>query len=586
MISGGLAMHLNDSFGRSKKIKYYCTFHEQATAMAAEAYSKITGKLGVCVVTGGPGGSNSITGTVCQWQDSIPILYISGQVRTEISAEGTGLRQLGEQELNITEIVKPISKYAIRITDPQSIRYHLEKAIHLATTGRPGPVWIDVPLDIQAHQVEEKSMEKFDPNELETKSTTSKNISVTVNEIFKFLQKSNRPVLLAGNGIRISGAYKSFLKLVEILKIPVLTASCANDLMYNEHALYFGNPGTIGDRSANFIIQNSDLVLSIGARLNFKTTGFNYQAFAREAKLIFVNIDADELNKKTINPYMKVQSDAGIFIEEMIKQSEKTKLPEYKKWINNCLDWEKLFPKVLPQYLKDGDKYVNPYFFMHTLSSYFKEGDILTTCSGVTSATAFLMARLKKNQRFLANIGCGPMGYELPSGIGASIASGRKQVIVIVGDGSLQFNIQELQTLITYKLPIKIFVYNNQGYLSIRNTQKNFAGQRFFASDAHSGVVIPDLSKIAYAYGLHFVDIKNHKDLDEGIKKVLQHKGPVLCNVKMASSVEIIPRIGSEVLPNGSMVSKPLEDMYPYMQRKIFFKNMIVKPFSYDKKKP
>lgn len=577
-------MHLNDSFGRSKKIKYYCTFHEQAAAMAAEAYSKITGKLGVCVVTGGPGGSNSLTGIVCQWQDSVPALYISGQVRTEISAEGSDLRQLGEQELNITDIVKPVTKYAVRITDPQSIRYHLEKAIYLATTGRPGPVWIDVPLDIQAHQIEEKSMVKFDPEELETNRTTSKSISDSINEILKLLQKSNRPVILAGNGIRISGAYKSFLKLVNILKIPVLTASCANDLMYEEYPLYFGNPGIIGDRTANFIIQNSDLVLSIGARLNFKTTGFNYQAFAREAKIIFVNIDANELNKKTVNPYMKVEADAKVFIEELIQQSEKSKLPEYDVWVTKCKRWTTLFPKILPQYLKDGDKYVNPYFFMHTLSSYFKEGDILTTCSGVTSATAFLMARLKKNQRFLANIGCGPMGYELPSGIGASIASGKKPVIVIVGDGSLQFNIHELQTLITYELPLKIFVYDNKGYLSIRNTQKKFAGQRFFASDANSGVVIPNLSKIAYAYGMHFIEIKNHNDLHRGIKKVLEHKGPVLCRVNMAPSVEIIPRIGSEVLPDGSMISKPLEDMYPYLPREIFFKNMIAKPLSYDKK--
>ena len=321
MISGGLAMHLNDSFGKSKKIKYYCNFHEQASAIVAEGYSKVTGKLGVCVVTAGPGASNTITGVVSQWQDSVHALYISGQVRTEISADGTNLRQLGEQELNIIPIVSSITKYAVSIKDPNTVRYHLEKAIYLATSGRPGPVWIEVPLDIQAAQIDEKKLKKFNRPNLDTLKNKSL-LKKSVLETLKLLEKSKRPVILAGSGIRIAGAYKEFLKVIDLLGIPVLTASCANDLVYTDHKLYFGNPGLIGDRAANFVIQNSDLVLGIGSRFNLKTISFNYKAFAREAKIIVVDIDKEELNKKTIKPNLKIEADAKDFIQELIIQAK------------------------------------------------------------------------------------------------------------------------------------------------------------------------------------------------------------------------------------------------------------------------
>lgn len=582
MISGGLAMHLNDSFGNSQKIKYYCTYHEQAAAIAAEGYAKVTGKMAVCIVTAGPGSSNTITGVVGQWQDSVPVLYISGQVRTEILVpEDSRLRQYGEQELNIVEIVKSITKYAVSVKDPLTIRYHLEKAMYLATSGRPGPVWIEIPLDIQASVVDEKKLKGFNPHEI-VKAKDPQILRKNVKKTIELIKKSKRPVILAGNGIRIAGAYSDFLKLVDLFRIPVLTASCANDLMYATSPLYFGNPGLIGDRAANFIIQNCDLVIGIGARFNFKTISFNYKAFAREAKIVAVDIDKNELNKKSINPKLKINADAKDFIEELLNEGKKEKLPKWSWWIDKCKAWLKTFDKNLPQYEKDGDKFVNPYYFMRVLSTFFKKGDIVVTCNGITALTTFLMADLKKNQRLIANIGCGGLGYDLPAAIGACIGSGKKEVTLTVGDGSLQFNIQELQTVVNYNLPIKIFVYDNKGYLSIRTTQKGFFKGHFVASDEKTGVICPDMEKIAKAYGIPFVSIKNHIELKRKIKKVYAIKGPVICNLNMAEMIEIIPKMGSEILPDGKMVSKPMEDMYPYLSREEFNKNMIIKPLSYE----
>ena len=580
MISGGLAMHLNDSFGKSKKIKYYCNFHEQASAIVAEGYSKVTGKLGVCVVTAGPGASNTITGVVSQWQDSVHALYISGQVRTEISADGTNLRQLGEQELNIIPIVSSITKYAVSIKDPNTVRYHLEKAIYLATSGRPGPVWIEVPLDIQAAKIDEKKLKKFNRPNLDTLKNKSL-LKKSVLETLKLLEKSKRPVILAGSGIRIAGAYKEFLKVIDLLGIPVLTASCANDLVYTDHKLYFGNPGLIGDRAANFVIQNSDLVLGIGSRFNLKTISFNYKAFAREAKIIVVDIDKEELNKKTIKPNLKIEADAKDFIQELIIQAKNQKRPKFDWWLSRCREWVKKFPKLLDEYKKDGNKYVNPYFFMHTLSKFFKEKDIVISCNGITALTTFLMTDLRKDQRLIANIGCGGLGYDLPAAIGACIGNDKKPVTLTVGDGSIQFNIQELQTIVTYKLPIKIFVYDNKGYLSIKNTQKGFFKGNFVASDNQTGVVCPDMAKIAKAYGIPTIKINNHNDLKSKIEKVYDIEGPVICILNMAEFTEIIPKTGSVALPGGRMISRPMEDMYPYLTVKELKENMIIKPIPY-----
>lgn len=582
MISGGLAMHLNDSFGSSKKITYYCNFHEQASAIAAEGYAKVTGKIGVCIVTADPGATNTITGVVGQWQDSVPALYISGQVRTEILNPDDKLRQYGEQELKIVPIVQSITKYAVSIKDPKTIRYHLEKAVWLATTGRPGPVWIEIPLDIQAAEIDSEKLKGFTPPKENTKAKKEiikKNIEKTI----ELIKKAKRPVILAGSGIRIAGAYKDFHKLINKLQIPVVTASCANDAMHANHKLYFGNPGLIGDRVANFVIQNSDLVIGIGARFNFKTIGFNYKQFAREAKIIVVDIDKNELNKKSIKPSLKIHTDAKDFVIKLLQQTKNVELSKFDWWIDKCKSWKKIFPKLLPQYLENGDKYVNPYYFMHVLSKFFKEKDIVVSCNGITALTTFLMADLKKDQRLIANIGCGGLGYDLPAAIGACIGSGKKNVILTVGDGSIQFNLQELQTIATYKLPIKIFVYDNKGYVSIRNTQKGYFKGNIVASDNHSGVICPDMTRVAKAYRIPSISISNKYDLERKIKKTLTTKGPVICIVNMPVDLEIIPKMGSEILPDGKMVSKPMEDMYPYLSREELKKQMIVKPIIYPK---
>ena len=581
MISGGLAMHLNDSFGNSKKIKYYCTFHEQAAAIAAEGYSKVTGTTSVCVVTAGPGASNTITGVVGQWIDSVPTLYISGQVRTEMLSPNKKMRQYGEQELNIVEIIKSITKYAVSITNPKTIRYHLEKAYYLAANGRPGPVWIEVPLDIQAAEINPKTLKGFS-KPLIQKDKTQIKLERNVINTLEFIKKAKRPVILAGNGIRISKSHPEFLELVDKLQIPVVTASCANDLMYKDHPLYFGNPGIIGDRAANFVIQNSDLVIGIGARFNFKTISFNYKSFAREAKIVAVDIDASELEKKSITPSLKINADAKDFIRELIKKTKKGDLPNFTSWTAKCEDWLKKFDRNLPEYLKNGNKYINPYYFIKVLSEFLKEKDILVSCNGVTALTTFLMADLKRDQRLIANIGCGGLGYDLPAAIGACIGNNKQEVSLTVGDGSIQFNLQELQTIVSYKLPIKIFVYDNKGYLSIKNTQKNFFNSKFVASTNKSGVICPDMEKIAKAYGIPFVSANNHNDLKSKIKKVYSINGPVICNLNMAEEINIIPKMGSQILPNGKMVSRPMEDLFPYLSEEELKNNMIIKPISYD----
>ena len=581
LISGGLAMHLDDSFGKSKKIKYYSNFHEQASAMAAEGYAKVKNDIAVCVVTAGPGSSNAITGVVGQWQDSVPVLYISGQVRTEFLSASKKVRQYGEQELNIIDIVKPITKYAVSIREPNTIRYHLQKAVFLAKNGRPGPVWIEVPLDIQAVEINEKDLKKFDKSELDLPNL-SKDLKKQISLVEQLLNKAKRPVILAGNGIRIAGGHKEFLQLADLLQIPVVVASCANDIMYASHKLYFGAPGLIGDRAANFAIQNSDLVLSIGSRLNFKTISFNYKSFAREAKLVVVDIDKNELQKKSIRPTLKINADAKLFIAELMKRKKREKAKSYEEWIEKCNYWKSKFNKFLPQYLINKDKHVNPYYFIHVLSGFFKENDIVVTCNGITAVATFLMADLKKGQRLIANIGTGSMGYDLPAAIGACIGNDKKPVILTVGDGSIQFNIQELQTIVNYNLPIKIFVFDNKGYLSIRTTQKGFFNGRFTASDNRTGVTCPDMEKIAKAYGIPSLRIKNDKDLRSKIRRTLKTKGPVICVINMPEEMEVIPKMGSKILSDGKMISRPMEDMYPYQDREDFKKDMIIKPVTYE----
>ncbi len=574
MISGGGAMHLNDSFGCHCDFEFICNHHEQACAIAAEGYARVSGNIGVSVVTTGPGGTNTITGVLGQWQDSIPALYISGQVKYETTVASTGLplRQLGDQEADIVSIVSPITKYAVMVTDPTSIRYHFEKAVYLAKNGRPGPVWLDIPLNIQASMIDENELVPFVPDD--KGSFDREKVQEQVEELIERIKKAERPVVLAGSGIRAANSTDDFLALVDKLNIPILTAWNAHDLMYDTHPLYFGKPSTIGDRSGNFIIQNSDLMISIGCRLNVRQIGYEFKAFARAAYKVVVDIDQAELQKPTIFPDMAVHSDAGFFIETMNKNI-KEPLEAKKDWVTWCAERKKRYPVVLLQY-KEEKEYVNPYFFIDEISSLLNEEDIIVCANGAACVITFQAIKLKKGQQLIGNSGTASMGYDIPAAIGACLGGNKKRVICFAGDGSAQMNIQELQTIAHHQLPIKIFMFNNEGYLSIRQTQDNLFKSNYVGESCDSGVSFPDMVKIAQAYGIKATRIPNHDEMSNHIKEVLSSDGPMLCDVVMPPKQIFAPKASSKKLPDGRMVSKPLEDLYPFLDREEFLQNMLV----------
>lgn len=581
MVTGGGSMHLNESIGSNPKLRYLCNLHEQASAMAAEGYARLKG-LGVCIVTTGPGGTNTITGVAGAWQDSIPTLYISGQVKRETMVpKRSPLRQLGVQEINIVEIVKSITKYAVVVDRPEEIKHHLEKAVYLATTGRPGPVWLDVPLDVQASYIDVDNLPGFNrqiQQPLFNKSLLSKQIFQTLD----LLQKAERPVILAGGGIRLAKAQKTFLNLVKKAGIPVLTAMSANDLIASDNKLFFGRPGAFGgNRPGNFILQNTDLLISIGARLHLWTIGFDYKNLARGAKKIIVDIDEAELRKPTIKPDIAVQADVKVFIEEFQRQSKAMQFPSWEKWLTYCRKVKQQYPVVLPEY-KNQKRFVNYYYFVDVLSDVLRKGEIVVTAVGTSfSATAQAM-KIKPEQRLIYNVGCASMGYGLPAAIGVCLANNKKRTICLEGDGSIQMNIQELQTVVHYKLPLKIFVINNDGYLSIRTTQDAYFNSHYVGSNPKTGVSSPDFGKVAKAFGIPFLRIKNHKGLRRKIKRVLDLKGPVLCEIMMDPKQLLIPKSTSMVKPNGQVIAKPLEDMYPFLPRDEFYSNMLIKPIDED----
>lgn len=579
MISGGGAMHLVDSVGKNTQLQYICPHHEQAAAIAAEGYARTSGKMGVVVVTSGPGGTNTITGVIGQWLDSIPCLYLSGQVKQETtitSCPDLRLRQLGDQEINIVDIVRPVTKYAVLVCDPNKIRYHLEKAIYLATHGRPGPVWLDIPLDIQASMVDEATLSIYNTKEDEIRF--DKNLlSRQVSELLHRIINAERPVLLAGHGIRLAGAVVPFLNLIDKLNIPVLTAICGHDLIWSDHPLFFGRPGVCGDRAGNIILQNCDFLLSIGARLGVRQISYNYKAFARDAFRAMVDIDEAELRKPTLNIHMPIHSDASIFIEEMLHQLSGSRIDTKQKWISWCEERKRILPTIFQDNFTNPE-YVNSYVFGDVLFKNLKKDSIVITGNGTAYTSTFQIMHIKKGVRVFANQGCASMGYDLPAAIGACFARNKRPVILITGDGSIQMNIQELQTIAFHKLPIKIFVLNNNGYLAIRMTQDTYFEGRHFASSPDSGVSCPNICRIAEAYGLKTARILTENNLSNEMVRILDTPGAILCEILMDPQQTLYPKLSSEVQLDGSMVSKPLEDMYPFLSREDFKNNMIIKP--------
>jgi len=533
LVSGGGIMHLVDSL-RKSKLDVYCTHHEQAAVIAAEGYARIKNEIGVCLVTTGPGGTNAVTGVAGAWLDSIPMLVIAGQVkRDNIVPRKNGkplFRALGFQELNVIDVVKPITKYAVTVKKEEDIRYHLEKAVYLARSGRPGPVWVEIPLDVQG-PLDQKTGE-VNPQKLRPFTSPAhpqfKSSQIPLDLIVEKLQKAKKPLLLVGNGIRLSGGEKILWQIIKKLKINVVTAIItADDVVTYDYPYYLGRQGMPGNETANWAVDNCDLLLVIGERLQLTQTSFNYKDFAKGAYKIMVDIDAEEMRKKTVNIDLPIHTDAKLFLQELSKQKIK---------LNR---WPVKVKPINPDNLQGDKKYLNVYRFLKELSKYSNGYDV-TTANGTASLTPHQALIIKRGQRFITNAGLGHMGSGLPMAIGASIANHKKPVICMEGDGSLMFNIHELQTVLHHKLPIKLFIWNNNGYYSIRSTHLNYF-KKEFASSPDTGVSFPNFEKLVKAWGFTYIKITNDKDLPK-VKEVMNYKGPIVCELMIDPMQPVLPK--------------------------------------------
>ena len=577
MLTGGGAMHLNHSIGTHREISTIFCHHEQALAMAAEAYGRLTQKLALVNVTSGPGGTNAITGVYGAYVDSIGVLVISGQVKTETTVRHSGLplRQLGDQELDIEPIVRPITKYAAMVTDPLSIRYHLEKAIHLATTGRPGPVWLDIPLDVQAAMIDPNELQPgFDPAELD-EPWKATDVDAAAAAIIERLLQAERPVAFAGAGVRISGAHADFLRLVDKLGIPVVTGWNAHDVIWDSHPLYCGRPGTIGDRGGNMVTQSSDLLLVLGSRLNIRQVSYNWTSFARAAYKVWVDIDPVELQKPTVKPDMPVVADLKDLIPALIAAAPEKPAEKHGEWLAWARERGPKFPTVLPEYRQS--EMCHPYVAMEAMFEALDDDDVIVTGNGSACVVGFQTAKLKPGQRLWTNSGCATMGYDLPAAIGVCAARGiDKRVICVAGDGSIMMNIQELQTIVGYAMPVKIFLLNNNGYVSIFQTHRNFFNGVEVGGGPKSNVTFPDFSKVVTAFGFAYRRATNHGELENAIRATLDTPGPAVCEIFIDETVPFAPKLGAKQHPDGRITSPALEDLSPFLPREVLRDNMLI----------
>ncbi len=574
MVTGGGAMHLNHSLGTHPKLDCLFNHHEQASAMAAEAYYRCTNNLALVNVTTGPGGTNAITGVLGAWTDSIGMLVISGQVKYETTIHSTGLalRQYGDQEVDIIALISPITKYSVMVTDPDTIRYHLEKAFFLAQHGRPGPVWLDIPIDIQSKQIDEYQLIGFNPTE---EFSLGQNISSSqqLQTITTLLQSAKRPVLFAGAGVRLSGQQANFVELANRLGIPVVTGWNAHDAITNDHPLYIGRPGTVGDRAGNFAVQNADLLLILGSRLNIRQVSYNWTSFARDAYKIWVDVDELELQKPSVKADLPIVADLNTFIPDLLAHPYPGPTIEHSDWCEWNRQRKIKYPVVLHEYY-DTPK-INPYCFMEKLFQRLPEKQITVTANGSACVTSFQAAILKRDQRLWTNSGCASMGYELPAAIGACLASGGANIVCLAGDGSIMMNLQELQTIVSYRLPIKIFLLNNSGYVSIFQTQRNFFNGVEVGAGPQSGVTFPKFEKISGAFGIPYVLCKSHDEMKVCIEETLNTHGPAFCELLIDESVAFSPKLSSKQLEDGKIISPPLEDLSPFLSKEELAENMI-----------
>lgn len=577
MLTGGGAMHLNHSLGTSPHLQCVFTHHEQALAMAAEAYYRYTNRLAVVNVTSGPGGTNAITGVYGAWVDSIGMLVISGQVKNETTVRYTGLplRQFGDQELDIEELVRPITKYATMVTDPQTIRYHLEKALYLATSGRPGPVWLDIPLDVQAAKIDPEALDPgFDPAELD-EPWKKTDLPAAAKAILAKLLKAERPVVFAGGGVRLSGAHAEFLGVIDRLGIPVVTGWNAHDALWDEHPLYCGRPGTIGDRGGNMVTQSADFLLVLGSRLNIRQVSYNWKSFAREAFKVWVDIDPVELQKPNVVPDMPVCADLGSLLPALSAADYAGPTAAHTKWLAWARERAAKFPVVLPEYQNCPS--IHPYVAMDELFSRLEEDDTVVTGNGSACVVSFQTAKLQRGQRLWTNSGCATMGYDLPAAIGVCAATGNnKRVICIAGDGSIMMNIQELQTIAGNNLPVKVILLNNNGYVSIFQTHRNFFNGVEVGGGPKSNVTFPDFGKVATAFGFSYFRAERHDQLGDALDAALAADGPVLCELFIDEHVSFAPKLGAKQHPDGRITSPALEDLSPFLPRDVLRENMLI----------
>jgi len=586
LVTGGGAMHLNQSLGAQTEIEPICNSHEQASAICAEAYAKATNHLGVCMVTTGPGGTNAVTGVAGAWLDSTPTLFISGQVKRpdrmfDNAGLPLGMRQLGVQEVDIVSIVRPITKYAVTVLDPNEIRYHLEKAVHLAFHGRPGPVWIDIPLDVQASPIEDPSrLRGFNLSELQESSSTDQSLTQEVDKLIEKLNQAERPLLFAGNGIRLARAECEFEQLRKLLRIPTAATWCAADLVPSDDPLYVGRPGSVASRGANFALQNSDFLLAIGVRLDFAITGYAPQNLARGAYKAAVDIDQAELKKLDPHLQQPIQADAKKFLAELLARKGSIRQRDHSVWDARCADWKTRYPVVTDAHRRPEGP-VSVFHLAEVIGTEVNPEDRLVVGSSGSAIEIYLLAfPALHSQRLFHTAGLGAMGFGLPMALAVAAANPGHEVVAVDGDGGFMFNIQELETVHRLQLPIKFFVMNNDGYSSIRASQRAYFGKPNLGCDRSNGLTVPDLVRVGEAFGIPSTVIEDQRSLRADVRRVLDMKGPVLCDVRVLPDEMRAPRLQSYQKPDGSFVSKPLEDLFPFLPREEFFANMIVEPLS------
>lgn len=577
LVTGGGAMHLNDSLGRESRIEFVCNHHEQACALAAEGYARVTGDVGVVNVTTGPGSINALNGVFGAWTDSVPMLILSGQVKRETCASVRGLdkiRQLGDQEVDIVRMVKGITKYAQLVSDPETIRYHLERAFYLANSGRPGPCWLDIPVDVQSAKINPETQRAYDPREDQFECDRQV-LKAQCREVVERIRNAKRPVIMAGSGVRAARALDEFEAVIRALQIPVTTA-WTHDLIASDDELFCGRPGTIGERAGNFTVQNSDVLLVLGSRLNIRQVSYNWSSFAREAFRIQVDIDEEELKKPLVQPDLPVLSDLKVFLVELATHLNEWEVPKaHKDWLAWAKERLTRYPVVQPKHRLSISP-LNPYHFVELLFEGLDSDDVVVCGNAASCIVPYQASRLKKGQRLISNSGSASMGYDLPAAVGAAVARGSKRVICLAGDGSVQLNIQELQTLAYNKLPVKLLILNNGGYLSIRQTQSNFFGQ-LVGEGPTSGISFPDYVKVAQAYGLPAECITGLNMMPR-LWELLDAPGPAVCEIMLDQKQEFEPRLKSRQLPDGTIVSPALEDMFPFLEPEELKSNLFIKP--------